>query len=327
MTVSAPLIHSIGLRSPMVKPSDVGVRASPHTPTSYGASGSSRIFEKTDGRRPNACTATARSRTNVPPSTIIATRWRRHLTSLAGSVGSMAVSVVPAPGDARGSAAWLTGHDRPRPRLLGHPAELGELDHPLRGEGLPGHRTRATPASRSRSRRCARTRRSSWTSPCPRSSRRSRRSSSELDSPPIIMGHSAGGAFTQILLDHGFGAAGRRAELCADRGRPGRAAFAGEVDLPGAEEPGQPAQGGRSDVRAVDVRVHQHLLRGRVARRCTSATTSRPTAASCGAACWPTSSPARRRPGSTTTTTTGRRCCSSPAARTTSCRRRSSSRT
>lgn len=31
---------------------------------------------------------------------------------------------------------------------------------------------------------------------------------SELDSPPIIMGHSAGGAFTQILLDHGFGAAG-----------------------------------------------------------------------------------------------------------------------
>jgi len=29
-----------------------------------------------------------------------------------------------------------------------------------------------------------------------------------LDSPPIIMGHSAGGAFTQILLDHGFGAVG-----------------------------------------------------------------------------------------------------------------------
>jgi pimeloyl-ACP methyl ester carboxylesterase len=30
----------------------------------------------------------------------------------------------------------------------------------------------------------------------------------DLDAPPIIMGHSAGGAFTQILLDHGFGAAG-----------------------------------------------------------------------------------------------------------------------
>jgi pimeloyl-ACP methyl ester carboxylesterase len=30
----------------------------------------------------------------------------------------------------------------------------------------------------------------------------------ELDSPPILIGHSAGGTFTQILLDHGFGAAG-----------------------------------------------------------------------------------------------------------------------
>ena len=29
-----------------------------------------------------------------------------------------------------------------------------------------------------------------------------------LDTPPIIMGHSAGGVFTQILLDHGLGAAG-----------------------------------------------------------------------------------------------------------------------
>jgi len=29
-----------------------------------------------------------------------------------------------------------------------------------------------------------------------------------LDAPPIIMGHSAGGAITQILLDHGFGAVG-----------------------------------------------------------------------------------------------------------------------
>ena len=30
----------------------------------------------------------------------------------------------------------------------------------------------------------------------------------ELDAPPILIGHSAGGAFTQILLDHGYGAAG-----------------------------------------------------------------------------------------------------------------------
>ena len=30
----------------------------------------------------------------------------------------------------------------------------------------------------------------------------------ELETPPILIGHSAGGVFTQILLDHGFGAAG-----------------------------------------------------------------------------------------------------------------------
>jgi pimeloyl-ACP methyl ester carboxylesterase len=30
----------------------------------------------------------------------------------------------------------------------------------------------------------------------------------KVESPPILMGHSAGGAFMQILLDHGFGAAG-----------------------------------------------------------------------------------------------------------------------
>jgi pimeloyl-ACP methyl ester carboxylesterase len=31
---------------------------------------------------------------------------------------------------------------------------------------------------------------------------------SDLETPPIIMGHSAGGAFTQVLLDRGYGAAG-----------------------------------------------------------------------------------------------------------------------
>ena len=30
----------------------------------------------------------------------------------------------------------------------------------------------------------------------------------ELEAPPILMGHSAGGVFTQILLDHGYGAVG-----------------------------------------------------------------------------------------------------------------------
>jgi pimeloyl-ACP methyl ester carboxylesterase len=40
----------------------------------------------------------------------------------------------------------------------------------------------------------------------------------ELDSPPIIMGHSFGGAFTQILLDRGLGAAGVAIDSAPVRG-------------------------------------------------------------------------------------------------------------
>src|SRR5213080_2465436 len=39
-----------------------------------------------------------------------------------------------------------------------------------------------------------------------------------LDSPPIIMGHSFGGAFTQILLDRGVGAAGVGIDAAAVKG-------------------------------------------------------------------------------------------------------------
>jgi len=39
-----------------------------------------------------------------------------------------------------------------------------------------------------------------------------------LDSPPIIMGHSFGGAFTEILLDHGLGAAGVAIDAAAVKG-------------------------------------------------------------------------------------------------------------
>ena len=39
-----------------------------------------------------------------------------------------------------------------------------------------------------------------------------------LDSPPIIMGHSFGGAFTEVLLDRGLGAAGVAIDAAAVRG-------------------------------------------------------------------------------------------------------------
>ena len=67
----------------------------------------------------------------------------------------------------------------------------------------------------------------------------------ELDAPPIIMGHSFGGAFTQILLDRGLGAAGVAIDSAPLKGMfalPGSTLKAGRAD---PQEPGQPAQGGR----------------------------------------------------------------------------------
>jgi pimeloyl-ACP methyl ester carboxylesterase len=40
----------------------------------------------------------------------------------------------------------------------------------------------------------------------------------ELDHPPIVMGHSFGGAFTQILLDRGLGAVGVAIDSAAVKG-------------------------------------------------------------------------------------------------------------
>ena len=54
----------------------------------------------------------------------------------------------------------------------------------------------------------------------------------------------------------------RRDQLGADRGRQARAAVAGQGDVPGAQEPGQPAQGRRLHARAVGLRVHQRLPGG-----------------------------------------------------------------
>lgn len=63
---------------------------------------------------------------------------------------------------------------------------------------------------------------------------------SALDSPAILIGHSAGGVFTQVLLDHGFGAAGVAINSGPDGGRQAGAAVADPGLVPGAQEPGQP---------------------------------------------------------------------------------------
>ena len=84
----------------------------------------------------------------------------------------------------------------------------------------------------------------------------------ELDAPPILMGHSAGGVFTQLLMDRGYGAAGVAINSAPTEGVKRGAALADQVDVPGAQEPCQPPQGGRVHLRAVALRVHEHVQRG-----------------------------------------------------------------
>ena len=59
---------------------------------------------------------------------------------------------------------------------------------------------------------------------------------------------------------------GRGDQLGAHRGCEGDPAVAGQGDLPRAQEPREPAQGGRLHLRPVALRVHQHVQRGGVAR-------------------------------------------------------------
>ena len=141
-----------------------------------------------------------------------------------------------------------------------------------------------------------------------------------LDTPPILMGHSAGGAFMQVVMDHGFGAAGVALNSGADRGHPIDAVVAAALGVPGPQEPPQPPSGGGLHARAVDVRVHEHLHRGGVPGVLRALRHPRITVGCCSTVCWPTSNPDIRRRGSTSRTTSGHHCCSCPAARTTSCR-------
>ena len=55
-----------------------------------------------------------------------------------------------------------------------------------------------------------------------------------LERPPILMVHSAGGVFTQLMLDRGYGAVGVVLDSAPHRGRAGAAAVAAQIHLPGA---------------------------------------------------------------------------------------------
>ena len=137
-----------------------------------------------------------------------------------------------------------------------------------------------------------------------------------LDSPPILIGHSAGGVFTQILLDHGYGAAGVAINSAPTEGVKVVPLSQVKATFPVLKNPANRHKA----VGFTHEQWHYAFTNGSARRsraRCTSATTSRRPARSSGAARSPTSTRATTTTTSTTPTTTARRCCSSPAARTT----------
>ena len=129
-----------------------------------------------------------------------------------------------------------------------------------------------------------------------------------LAQPPIIMGHSFGGAFTQVLLDRGLGAAGVAIDASAVKGITKLPLSTLRSAWSGLQQPGQPAPADRDDRRRVPLRLHQHARRRRRARPPTSATRRPARAACCSTARWRTSCRAPP-PPSTSATTTARRCC------------------
>ena len=138
-----------------------------------------------------------------------------------------------------------------------------------------------------------------------------------LDSPAILIGHSAGGVFTQVLLDHGFGAAGVAINSAPTEGVKRRAAVAGAGLVPGAQEPGQPPQGRGPHVRAVELHVHQRLPGGRGAAAVRALPHPRVRGDLLGQRAGQHPPGQGRHLGRLRATTSVRRCCSSPAATTT----------
>ena len=177
------------------------------------------------------------------------------------------------PGAAQQRRRGRARHDRPHPRLLGDPPQLGGLDGPLRGQGLPGARPRPTPASRSRSRRSTPTRRRSRRSPSRPSSTTS--SPSSRDARPAADPHGPLGRrrFTQLLLDRGYGAVGVAINSAPTEGVRVVPLSQLKSTFAGAQEPGQPAPGRRVSPPSSGTTRSPTPSATRSRGRCTSATT------------------------------------------------------
>ena len=203
-------------------------------------------------------------------------------------------------------------HDRSHSRLLGDAAQLGGLGQLLRGQGLQGHRSclsRARGRGRVAQRRPDADRRAHGAR---RSSTTSSRSSQPLDNP-IIMGHSAGGVFTQLLLDKGYGASAVVLNSAPTEGVKVAPWSQLRSTFPVLKNPANRHRAAGFTFEqfhyAFTNGVDEEIARPLYERYAVAGQRRDPVRAASS----PTSSPATRTRGSTTTTTTARRCCSSPA--------------
>ena len=87
----------------------------------------------------------------------------------------------------------------------------------------------------------------------------------ELDRPPILMGHSAGGVFTQILLDHGYGACGVAINSAPTEGVKRVPLSQVRATFPVLKNPANRHKAVGFTPEQWQLRVHQHVQRGGVA--------------------------------------------------------------
>ena len=86
-----------------------------------------------------------------------------------------------------------------------------------------------------------------------------------LDTTPILMGHSAGGAFMQVVMDHGYGCAGVGLNSAPTEGVRVTPWTQLHSVFPVLKNPLNHHRAVGFDARAVEVRLHQHLHRRGVA--------------------------------------------------------------
>jgi pimeloyl-ACP methyl ester carboxylesterase len=139
---------------------------------------------------------------------------------------------------------------------------------------------------------------------------------SKLDSAPVIMGHSFGGTFAQLLVGNGLGSAGVSIDGAATKGINVQPLSEVRSVLPVLDNPANINKASTLTPKQFHYAFPTPWM-PTPPRPPTTATRRRHRPRSCSRAASPPS-PRTRRRRSTTQTTTGPRCCSSPAAATTS---------